>query len=179
MGGDQSLDWVVLAWACLDLFLSSALSCNASQWPVEGAVPYALAQSPLSATAGSNTCSPHVFLCKRRKWARLSNFVALFQSASLPLWLSWKKKNTLTKATFFLNSPHLSLFTSHFLSLSALLFHAMIVYISLYYTHAAGSERWSEGTETSPGVRMQETQGNLFTSLHYATPSHMPSPRSI
>lgn len=74
--------------------LSLTLSCNASVWPVEGAVPYAEALSPLSATAGSHTCFPHVFFCKRRKWAWLSNFVVLFFSlnpVSLPVSLSLKK----------------------------------------------------------------------------------------
>lgn len=98
-----------------------------------------LRRFPFSTTAGSNTCSPHVSFRKRRKWARLSNFVGLFFSAgphSLPpppsLFLSYHPSPT--KATFFVNSPHLHVLTFHFLSL-----HDTIAYTSLYYTRAAGS----------------------------------------
>lgn len=82
----------------------------------------------------------------------------------------------LTNVVFFVNSPHLSLLTSYFQSFSVLLFHALIVYTALYYTQAAGSE--GEVKEMKHHL-VAETQGNLFTSLHYATPSHMGSPRSI
>lgn len=83
-----------------------------------------------------------------------------------------------TKATFFTNSPHLSLHTFHFLSI-----HAVTVYTNLYYTPETVSDgkvkKSKKKSKTSPGVLTQDIQGNVLTLLHDATPSHMPSPRSV
>lgn len=89
-------------------------------------------------------------------------------SASLSLAIL-KKKVALTKATFFLNSPHLSLHTSFLLSL-----HATVVDTSLYYALAAGSE--SEVKEHHLLSGCDRDKGNS----HHVTPlCHMSFPSSV
>lgn len=113
----------------------------------------------------SNTCSPHVFFRKGRKWARLSNFVVLFFSQPISLSLPsasltiLNKKKTLSQRQPSSWTPLTFLFSPLFLS------YAMIVYTSLYYSQAAGKE----GEVKEPKHHLvSECKRHKGTSLHHS-----------